>query len=777
MALTAYARASWSYPNVTNFRGRFLASDPTIVGDDGIFRMFYTEGFDDGTTIRPVIAEAVSADGWTWTPVGGTAATGMVVSGDGGDRANLEGASVFMAGDTYVLLYSTYADDGDPIPQFPASLYAAVSTDGIHFTPVSGGPVLAPTTGWYDNDAVYSPTVLAYQGGYLMLYCGHAYTDASGANGDFGVSLLAAFSSDGLNWTKSPSPVLRADPALAWMSDGVAEPSMILGPDGNYYLFFTGLAGAERAIGIAVAADPLGPWEVAPQPIITAQSAGLAAGGTVIAPHAELVNGVLRLWYTEVTPDDTHSIAYAESDWGAVSLPGVGQTPHWLGTSLDDVIAGTDGADRITAEGGDDLVAGGSGGDVIDVGEGLDEVWADAGNDSVLGGSGDDLIHMGAGADTADGDDGSDVLAGEAGADVLRGGLGADTLDGGSEADTLDGGSGNDVLYAGGGNDRAFGGSENDQVFMGAGADTADGDDGNDILAGEAGADLLRAGLGEDTLDGGAEADTLDGGADNDVLYGGDNNDLVLGGAGVDLLVGEDGDDTLDGGLDADTLSGGIGNDSYIVDHPGDLVLEELNGGLDTVWTNVNFTLGDNLENLAIATGVGAGLVLTGNALGNLITGGAGQDSIGGGDGMDRLQGGAGNDVLTGGAGQDILAGGAGNDQLQGNAGRDAFLFDTVLNATSNLDRLIGFAPVDDTIQLENAIFTGLGLVTGGLAAAAFRSAAGATSAGDATDRIIYDSRAGNLYYDTDGAGGMAAIRFAVVENKPAITAADFLII
>ena len=62
MALTVYARASWSFPNIPNFRGRFLASDPTIVVDDDIFRMFYTEGFDDGTAIRPVISEAVSAD-------------------------------------------------------------------------------------------------------------------------------------------------------------------------------------------------------------------------------------------------------------------------------------------------------------------------------------------------------------------------------------------------------------------------------------------------------------------------------------------------------------------------------------------------------------------------------------------------------------------------------------------------------------------------------------------------------------------------------------------
>ena len=122
-----------------------------------------------------------------------------------------------------------------------------------------------------------------------MLYCGHAYVDATAVGGDIGVRLLAATSTDGITWTKQDAPLLGADAALAWMSDGVAEPSMVQGPDGKWYLFFTGLHGDERAIGIAVAADPLGPWDVEPQPIITAASLGLPAGSRTVAPEAELV--------------------------------------------------------------------------------------------------------------------------------------------------------------------------------------------------------------------------------------------------------------------------------------------------------------------------------------------------------------------------------------------------------------------------------------------------------------------------------------------------------
>ena len=57
----------------------------------------------------------------------------------------------------------------------------------------------------------------------------------------------------------------------------------------------------------------------------------------------------------------------------------------------------------------------------------------------------------------------------------------------------------------------------------------------------------------------------------------------------------------------------------------------------------------------------------------------------------------------------------------------------------------------------------------------AFRSG---TAAGDADDRIIYDSATGILYFDSDGSGAAAQILFAVLDNKPATLAAtDFEVI
>ena len=71
-------------------------------------------------------------------------------------------------------------------------------------------------------------------------------------------------------------------------------------------------------------------------------------------------------------------------------------------------------------------------------------------------------------------------------------------------------------------------------------------------------------------------------------------------------------------------------------------------------------------------------------------------------------------------------------------------------------------------------MYTCLGLMTGTLTAAAF--VIGSTAA-DASDRIIYDSVAGALLYDSDGTGSAAAVQIAVLGTGLAMTNADFEII
>jgi serralysin len=153
----------------------------------------------------------------------------------------------------------------------------------------------------------------------------------------------------------------------------------------------------------------------------------------------------------------------------------------------------------------------------------------------------------------------------------------------------------------------------------------------------------------------------------------------------------------------------------------------------------------------------------TGNALANILAGNGAANVLRGLDGADTLNGGNGNDSLYGGLGNDVLTGG-------GNS--DGFYFDTALDAANNVDQILDYSVPSDTIFLENAVFTGL--AAGALGANAFVIG---SAAGDADDRIIYDSATGALYFDADGNGGGAQVQFATLATGLAMTANEFTVI
>ncbi len=400
------------------------------------------------------------------------------------------------------------------------------------------------------------------------------------------------------------------------------------------------------------------------------------------------------------------------------------------------------------------------------------------------------------GVENAIGGDGNDALTGSDGANMLWGGRGRDTLNGLAGADTLYGDSGNDNLQGNDGNDRIFGGDGNDTLygsFAGIGTvttdnDTLDGGAGNDFIYGRDGNDIILMGTGNDYVDGGAGFDAVSYNAEtagvlvdlsgtlahvggalgdtlvnvervigsnlDDTLHGNADGNGLTGGAGADRLFGGDGNDRLDGGSGSDTTLGRAGNDTHVIDSSGDRVFETTTttgttdaGGIDRVQSSISVNLDGYagirfVENLLL-TGT-AHLSGTGNALGNSMTGNSGNNN---------------------------LNGGAGNDTLIGGAGADTFLFTTALGAT-NIDSLTDFDVAADTIRLENAIFTGL--ATGTLAASAFVANTSGKAA-DASDRIIYETDTGRLFFDMDGTGATAKIHFATLASGLALTNADFV--
>jgi Ca2+-binding RTX toxin-like protein len=138
--------------------------------------------------------------------------------------------------------------------------------------------------------------------------------------------------------------------------------------------------------------------------------------------------------------------------------------------------------------------------------------------------------------------------------------------------------------------------------------------------------------------------------------------------------------------------------------------------------------------------------------------------------------------TIAGNSAANVLAGGQGLDRLTGGAGADTFVFNTGLNAATNRDTITDFSVADDTIKLENAVFKAFAALAPGatIGAAAFHSGAGVVAAHDASDRIIYNTTTGALFYDADGntAGGVAAVQFATLFNHPlTVGQADFVII
>ena len=167
-----------------------------------------------------------------------------------------------------------------------------------------------------------------------------------------------------------------------------------------------------------------------------------------------------------------------------------------------------------------------------------------------------------------------------------------------------------------------------------------------------------------------------------------------------------------------------------------------------------------------------------GTTAADVVYGGGGRDTLSGNAGDDTLKGGSGSDTLAGGVGNDRLWGGLGKDVLSGNTGKDAFVFDTKLSKTTNVDTLKDYNVRDDSVWLENAVFKGIG--SGSLAkpkklsSDAFHAG---KAAADAQDRIVYDKATGGLYYDRDGTGAAAQVKFATLKKGLALNHHDFFVI
>ena len=515
-----------------------------------------------------------------------------------------------------------------------------------------------------------------------------------------------------------------------------------------------------------------------------------------------------------------------------IAIAGTAGNDVLRGTQFADALTGGTGNDILDGGAGNDSYDGGAGNDIYlleDTGDTYTEAPG-GGTDLVisylsthtLGGDVENLTLAGS-AGTGIGNSGNNTIIGSAGTNTIEGGLGDDILNGGAGTDT--------VSYS-----SATAGvtvsllTTVAQNTVSAGIDTLSnfenlrGSNFNDTLTGSTGNNIIIGGLGNDILDGGAGTDTasyetatagvtvnlstvggqntVSAGTDTlsnfENLKGSNFNDTLTGNGGSNLLIGGLGDDLLDGGTGTDTASYETATAGVTVNLSTVGGQNTVSAGTDTLnnfenlkGSNFNDTLTGNTGNNLIIDSLGndvldglagtdtvsyetatAGVTVSLALAGVQNTVGAGTDTL---SNFENLRGGNFNDILTGNAGNNTLTGGAGNDTMTGGSGQDNFVFNTTLNASTNKDTITDFSPVDDTLTLENAIFTQF-VATGAIPAGTFVANAGGV-AGDANDFLLYDTNTGKLFYDADGNGAGAKVEFVTLVGIPALTAADFSII
>lgn len=356
---------------------------------------------------------------------------------------------------------------------------------------------------------------------------------------------------------------------------------------------------------------------------------------------------------------------------------------------------------------------------------------------------------------TLTGNSGNNVLDGLAGADTMIGGLGDDTYRVDNTGDLVTEGvnEGHDIVLAS--VTHVLSSNVEDLTLTGSAdingtgnelANILTGNAGNNILNGAGGADILLGGAGNDSyfVDNAGDAVTEWTNNGTDVVYASVSHVLssnvenltLTGSANINgtgnwvanVITGNAGGNVLDGGTDADRMVGGAGSDSYYADNAGDVVVENVGEGTDSVFSSVSLTLAANVENLILTStwslnGIGNDLAnsLTGNSAANILNGMAGADTMAGGAGNDTYYvdnvadivnewSNAGTDIvyssvsyalithaenltltgsanlnatgnwlantLTGNAGSNVLDGGTGADTMSGDSGNDSYYVD-----------------------------------------------------------------------------------------------------
>ncbi|MEP7171962.1 MAG: Ig-like domain-containing protein [Aestuariivirga sp.] len=372
--------------------------------------------------------------------------------------------------------------------------------------------------------------------------------------------------------------------------------------------------------------------------------------------------------------DVTVQAGQAIDNWGDTDT--LNNIENARGSNFADVLVGNGGDNRIEGLDGDDTLVGGAGTDtyVWGAGDGYDTV-------SAAGAANEDVIQInGSFYDYNWEIDGDDLLVGVTADDsyTWAGNLRIENFLTGSDSIAYleaDLGENNQWYNPDGGNSRIYfslvNGEDQGNYF-----ETIIGTSGDDLMAGGGGAqDFVWGGDGNDTMS------VSDG-----------TRGIFRGGNGNDTLTGADQDDNLRGGAGTDTIDGGDGlGDQIDYSRPSGSPAFTQGAFVNLSGATMTFDFNDTP---GVIVGAGQAIDNWGDTdtLSNI-------ENVRGSNFDDVLVGNGGDNDLRGLDGNDIIGGGGGNDYLVGGSGFDSFVFNFVDSGASSYieDFLVG----TDTLYLD----------------------------------------------------------------------------
>lgn len=250
-----------------------------------------------GPTAGDVMGLATSCDGLTWTHKGTLTLEAAVPSP--WNQADINDMTILYNPGTELFegWYSATIDANDLTT---TGIGYATSSDGLHWSRVSEGPVIdqGPPGSW-NEERIGGQDVVKVEDTYYLYYT------ATTLLPKFYRQIGCEISQDGVNWVQCPgNPLLSPEPEIAPFEGVELEEPSVIYHEGNWLMAYTGFLGPqgeEWRIGLAQSLDGLHWDRLYTEPLVSWTDPGEEELPSTLVPHLYLdtEQDLLWLWYSD----------------------------------------------------------------------------------------------------------------------------------------------------------------------------------------------------------------------------------------------------------------------------------------------------------------------------------------------------------------------------------------------------------------------------------------------------------------------------------------------